>query len=190
MKHRVSLLLRMSLLMLLLGSGERFLAQTNAKIINKVEILGNRIYTDAQLLAHVKLKAGEKFDARQAARDLETLYWLGYFEKTGTQVITEAASENTINVYFKLSERPIIAEIQIKGLKDTPKTEILKLISRERIEVNMPYAYENLNEAGESITLYLAERGFPKADFVTYIDSVTINTVKITIVINEKPDDK
>ncbi len=73
MKHKIFILLFTFVLTLSLGSFEQILAQVNVKIVELVDVQGNRIYTDEDILKYIKTKRGQKFTQETANEDLKIL---------------------------------------------------------------------------------------------------------------------
>lgn len=170
-------------------------AQEPGKIIEALDILGNRRLTDEEILKHIKTRPGKQFDKKQTQEDLDSLFKLGLFDRSNTRVITEAAPRGGVHVIFEIREWPIIVEVEFKGLRYITKAELLAELSRHKAEVtaNRPFhleKMEKLRKARRIITNYVTrQRGFASAKVFVSHEDVSASTVAISFVIDEVPGD-
>lgn len=167
-------------------------AQKN-DLVESLDIIGNRLLTDEELLRHIKTRPGERFNARQAQEDLQSLLKLGRFNTIRTKVFTEPGVRRGINVIFQLMEMPLMVEINFVGLRYAAKDELFAALREKKIEVavNNPYQPEKLAKAQRVILEYLAKtRVFAAAKVGVAEESVSATAVKISFVIDEMPDDE
>lgn len=190
MKQKIYIFIFAFVLTLSFGSFERILAQKDAKFIHSIDFHGNRIYTDAELLTHIKIRPGERFDEKQASKDLETLLALGYFSKSQTKLITEVYSKNKVAVIFQIQELPIIEEIKIEGLKYITKEEIIFQLKNLKVEVGKPIDYVNVWRAKKAIVEYLIMRGFFDAEVIVTEEEVKAMSLKVGFLIDEMKNDE
>lgn len=182
---------------LLLGIFSAFLFTPNVvaqrnKLIEALDIQGNRRLTDEEILRHIKTRLGEQFDAKQAQEDLQSLLKLGLFNTSQTRVTTEEGVRGGVNVIFEVMELPLIVELEFDGLRYVSKEEFLVELREQNAEVtaNSPYQPEKLRKARGIILEYLAKkRGFVDAKVDITEEEVSATTVKISFVIDEMPND-
>jgi outer membrane protein insertion porin family len=162
------------------------------KLVENVEILGNRRLSDEGILRHIETRAGDRFDEKQVQKDLQTLFELGFFNASNTKVTTEIGVRGGINVNFLVFEQPFISEINFEGLKFVTKEEILAELRNQQAEivVDTPYKYEKILKAQHVITKYFSKkRGFDDARVFVSEEAITDSTVKITFEIDEMQND-
>src|SRR5262245_50594103 len=118
--HRVALLAAFSLV---LGTGFLFPAtvlaqqpQQQQRVVEEVDILGNRRLRKDDILYYVQTRPGDTYNEAQVARDLQAILSLGFFDKVGTRVYTEEAPRGGLRVIFEVRELPIIRDIQLEVL--------------------------------------------------------------------------
>jgi outer membrane protein assembly factor BamA len=102
-------------------------AQEKNKIIQSVDIQGNRRLTDEEIYTHIKTRALQKFDKKQLQKDLETLINLGWFDSTQIKTLTEIGIKGGVVVIFQVRELPIIDEVNFEGLENSQKKKLLQL---------------------------------------------------------------
>ncbi len=167
-------------------------AQQRGKLIENLDIQGNRRLTDEEILKNIKTRAGERFDERQVQDDLQSLLKLNLFHTTHTKVLTEIGVRGGVNVIFEVYELPLIVELKFDGLRYVTKEELIAELRELNAEVtaNSPYQPEKMLKARQIITEYLVEkRGFIDAKVSLTEESVSATTVIISFVIDEMLND-
>lgn len=167
-------------------------AQQRDKIIEAIDIQGNRRLTDEELLKHIKTRPGKRFDEKQAHDDLQSLLKLGLFDASATRVITEAGARGGVDVIFKVRELPLIVELKFDGLRYIAEEELLVELREQKAEVtaDSPYQPERMRKARQVILEYLVKkRGFIDAKVYVAETEVSATTIKIVFVIDEMPND-
>jgi len=170
----------------LLAASPSVRAQNEQKLVESVDIQGNRRNREEDLLYYVQTKPGDVFNAEQAQRDLQTLLALGFFDKTNARVETEEGSRGVI-VIFHVVELPIIRDIQFEGLHSVPESDVLKAFRERRIGVSKEAIFDPVkaNNAVRTIKELLSARGHPNADVTYRKDEVSQTSTAITFVIKE-----
>jgi outer membrane protein insertion porin family len=162
-------------------------AQTQQKLVESVDIQGNRRNRDEDLLYYIQTKPETPFSAEQAQRDLQTLLALGFFNKANARVETEEGARGGINVIFVVEELPIIRDIQFEGLKSVAESDVLKAFRERRVGVSKESTYDpvKVQTAKRVIKELLSARGKPNATIEERRDEVSATSTAITFVINE-----
>ena len=81
-------------------------------IIKEIVVLGNERVDQGTILKEVQSKVGETFSKEQVAKDIKTVYGLGFFQDV--QVDVSQAKEGVI-VTFIVIEKPFVTDIVIEG---------------------------------------------------------------------------
>ncbi|MCK5113484.1 MAG: outer membrane protein assembly factor BamA [Phycisphaerae bacterium] len=90
--------------------------------ISKINVKGNQRLSRAAVLSNVKARVGTAFDEKTVKTDRDRLMDTGRFSQV------EATKENTksgVIVTFIVTERPVLADIQIEGSKAFTAAELL-----------------------------------------------------------------
>ncbi|MGI8787645.1 MAG: POTRA domain-containing protein [Pyrinomonadaceae bacterium] len=179
----------LSLIALLIFSLSTFAQQS--KLVEAVDILGNRRLSDEELLKHIKIRPGQKFDERKLQEDFQSLLKLGSFNTTNTKVLTEEGIRGGVNVIFEIAELPIIAKLNFEGLRYITSEEILTELREKKAEIKVGEFYKPARaiKARHIITEYLNKRGFADAKVFVSEDVVSATDLTVTFVIDEKPND-
>ena len=167
-------------------------AQKQGKLIENLDIQGNRRLTDEEILKHIKTRPGERLDEIQLQADLQSLMKLGLFHTTHTKVLTEVGVRGGVNVIFEVYELPLIVELNFDGLRYVTKEELLAELREQKAEVraNNPYQPQRMRKAQQVILEYLVKkRGFIDAKVSVTEEEVSATTVKVSFVIDELQND-
>lgn len=160
------------------------------KLVESLDVLGNRRLTDEEILQHIKIRPGEPFNEKQVQDDLQALLKLGLFNTSQTKVTTEVGVRGGVNVFFQIMELPLIVKLKFDGLRYTTKEELLAELREQKAEVtaNSPYQPEKLKKAQRVITEYLRGRGFVDARVDVTDEEVSVTTLIVSFVIDELPN--
>ena len=132
------------------------IAQKQGKLIENLDIQGNRRLTDEEILKHIKTRVGERLDETQLQADLQSLMKLGLFHTTHTKVLTEVGVRGGANVIFEVYELPLIVELKFDGLRYVAKEELFAELREQKAEVtaNSPYQPQKMRKAQQVILEY------------------------------------
>ena len=161
--------------------------QTQQRLVESVDITGNRRLRKEDLLYYVQTKAGDTYNEAQVQRDLQALLALGFFDKTSTRVSIEEGTRGGVNVIFEVKELPIIRDIQFEGLKSVSESDVLKAFRERRIGVSKENIYDpvKVRNAIRVIKELLAAKGHPNATVQAPTEEVSQTSIAINFVVNE-----
>jgi len=164
-------------------------AQNRGRLVEVLDIQGNRRLKDVDLLEHIKTRPGDLFDEKQVEEDLKSLLTLGLFNKRNTRLIIEEGARGGVNVIFEVNELPLIVEVDFGCLKFVTKEELIGELRAQnvKIESGEVYAPENFSKARQIILEYLAKRGLPEAKAEVYEEVLSATSVKLGFHIKEIP---
>jgi outer membrane protein assembly factor BamA len=166
-------------------------AQLRARQIEMVDVQGNRIYTDEEILKHIKARAGQTLDEKRLQSDLQTLLKLGLFNKTNTRVFTEAGRRGGVKVIFQVLELPLLAEVKFAGLRYVAEQEIIAALREQKAEAKAgaPFEPEKLLKAARLIREHLVGRGLAEAKVSYTTEEKSATAIIVTFVIDEMQND-
>jgi outer membrane protein insertion porin family len=188
--YRGFLLIFMSGIVLLasmVSSSRVVTAQQSQRLVESVDITGNRRLRKDDILYWVQTRPGDPYNAAQVERDLQTILGLGFFDKTATRVLTEEGARGGINVIFEVKELPIIRDLQFEGLKSVPESDVLKTFRERRVGISKESIYDPVKARNAIRVLkeLLAARGHPNATIEERREEVSNTSTALTFVINE-----
>jgi outer membrane protein insertion porin family len=164
-------------------------AQQSQRLVESVDITGNRRLRKDDILYYVQTRAGDPFNEQQVQRDLQAILALGFFDKTGTRVFTEEGARGGVNVVFEVKELPIIRDLQFDGLKSVAESDVLKAFRERRVGVSKESIYDPVKARNATRVLkeLLASKGHPNAKIEERRDEVSATSTALTFVIDEGP---
>ncbi|MGI8640003.1 MAG: outer membrane protein assembly factor BamA [Pyrinomonadaceae bacterium] len=152
------------------------------QLVEKVDISGNRRLRDDDLLYYIKTRAGDVYSQEQLERDLKELLSLNFFDKVETRVLTEPGVRGGVNVIFEVKELPIIRDLQFKGLKAVPESDVLKAFREQRVGISKEAIFNPVNaqKGIRVIRELLASKGYPNAKVAVNEEEVSATSTAIT----------
>ena len=161
--------------------------QQAQRLVESVDITGNRRLRKDDILYYVQTRAGDPFNEQQVQRDLQAILALGFFDKTSTRVLTEEGARGGVNIVFEVKELPIIRDLQFEGLKSVPESDVLKAFRERRVGVSKESIYDPVKARNAIRVLkeLLAARGHPNATVEERRDEVSATSTALTFMINE-----
>ena len=162
-------------------------ATNQQQLVESVDIQGNRRLKDDDLLYYIKTRPGDVFNKEQLERDLQELLSLNFFDKVKTRVLTEEGVRGGVNVIFEVSELPIIRDLQFKGLKAVPESDVLKAFREKRVGISKESIYNPVNaqKGIRVIRELLASKGYPNAKIVINEEEVSATSTAITFDVDQ-----
>jgi outer membrane protein insertion porin family len=162
-------------------------AAPNPPLIEDVELRGNRRIPRETILKQIKSKAGDRYDERQARKDLETIASLGFFDPLYTRLFTDRGPRDGIILVFVVQEYPLIRAVVFEGLKSVSETDVLARLKAHQIDISTGSycTADKIKTATDIILELLAEKKQPSAKVHSEIQHISHTTVILIFKINE-----
>ena len=162
-------------------------APQQQRLVETVDIQGNRRNRDEDLLYYVQTRPGDPYNQDQVQRDFRTLMDLGFFNRTDSRVLTSEGPRGGVEVIFEVKELPIIRDLQFKGLSSVAESDVLKAFRERRVGVQKENVADpvKLNAARRVIRELLAARGHPNATVEIEREAVSATSEGITFRVDE-----
>lgn len=159
----------------------------NQQLVEEVDIQGNRRNRDEDLLYYIKTRAGDTLNPQQLQVDLQQLLSLNFFDKTKTRVLTEPGTRGGVRVIFEVAELPVIRDLQFKGAKAVPESDILKKFREDRVGISKETTFNpaNIQKANRAIRELLASAGYPNAKIDVQEEEVSATSIALTFNIDQ-----
>jgi outer membrane protein assembly factor BamA len=185
--HRLICALAVGFFMFL-SAGATVQSQRASRLVEEVDVMGNRRLTAKEILSHLKTKPGNLYSPGRVQRDLQALLDLGRFDKRGTRVSTETGVRGGVVVIFEVKELPSILGVTFAGLGGIPEPEVMDALRRERINLTSDEVFDvaQMNRARLVIQRFLARRGRPNVAVDLLTENVTSMSVRLTFVITNE----
>jgi len=142
----------------------RVSAQTQQRLVENVDIIGNRRLRKDDILYYIQTRPGDVYNEETVQRDYQTLLSLSFFDKTATRVLTENGPRGGVNIIFEVKELPIIRDMTFEGLHTVQESDVLKAFRERRVGVSKENAYDpvKVQNAKRVLRELLAEHGFER----------------------------
>ncbi|PYS93932.1 MAG: outer membrane protein assembly factor BamA [Acidobacteria bacterium] len=160
---------------------------TGQKLVEDVQITGNRRNRSADLLYYIQTRQGDPYNPAQVERDFKALMSLGFFKQTESRVYTQDGPHGGVIVYFEVKELPIIRDLQFDGLHSVTESDVLKAFRERRIGVQKENTLDpvKVNNAKRLLKEMLAAKGHPNATVDAKVEDISQSSSALTFQINE-----
>jgi outer membrane protein insertion porin family len=161
--------------------------QQAQRIVEEVDVTGNRRLRKDDILYWVQTRAGDVFNPDQVERDYQAILQLGFFDKTATRVLTEPGPRGGVNIIFEVKELPVIRDLTFEGLKSVAESDVLKAFRERRVGVSKESIFDPVKSraAMRVIKELLSARGHPNATVEERTEEVSATSQAITYVVRE-----
>jgi outer membrane protein assembly factor BamA len=144
-------------------------APQSKRLVEAVEVVGNRRLTAKEILSKVETRPGEPFSDKRSQRDLQKLLALGVFNSMETRVLIDEGVRGGVVVIFEVVELPLLLEVKFQGLRGIQESEIIEALREENINLVKDAVYDvvKVRAARRVIQQLLVSRGWPNAAITT-----------------------
>jgi outer membrane protein insertion porin family len=150
----------------------------NDQII-EIKVEGNRRVETELIQLNITSKVGEPLSTASVREDIKKMYNLGSFEDVSAEI--DRTAEGIILVY-KVKEKPIVADLRIRGNKDVKSDDILEIATvREGKIIDL----NNVKKTQEAIGQLYLEKGLIGTVVDYDIEPEGDGTVSVTFDIKE-----
>jgi outer membrane protein insertion porin family len=169
------------------GSSQAVKAQQPQRLVESVDVTGNRRLRKDDILYWVQTRPGDAYSVEQVERDYQAILALGFFDKTATRVLTEPGARGGVNIIFEVKELPIIRDLIFEGLSSVPESDVLKAFRERRVGISKENVYDPVKakNAVRVIKELLAAAGHPNATVEERSEEVSATSRAITFVVDE-----
>jgi len=173
------------------GLNEIAAKDAEGRMVEAVEIVGNRRMTEREILRLIQTRPGDLCSVRQLKQDLATILASGYFNKGDTRVSTEVRASGGVVVVIEVDELPLISEVKFEGLKSVAASVILVALRKDEIGLQEGGVYDlvKARDAIRVIRRVLELNGQRHANVEVRTEQVTATSVALTFVITDERSD-
>ena len=161
-------------------------SQSIVRLVESVEVMGNRRFTAKEILGWIRTRAGESYDEIQVKRDFDAILSTGHFDKLSSRAFIEDGPRGGVAVYFEVIELPVINDVAFEGLKIDPAIvkEAWKA-AHISLEKGGAYSPDIGKEAVRVIKQVLDQRALGYSKVEALVEMLNAQTVKLTFVITK-----
>ncbi len=167
------------------GTKLSLLAETE-DVIEDIEVRGTRRVPSDTVKFHVASQKNAPLDPNVLRRDFKAVWATGFFDDVRIEI--EDGKTGKI-VIFWVKEKPLVRNIEYKGLKSATTTEVLDKFKEKKVGLGIetPFDPTKIQRAITVLTDLLAEKGRQYAEINYETEDVPPNSKLLTFVINEGP---
>ena len=154
--------------------------EAKERLVESLEIMGNRRLTAEQIRSWIRTKPGETYDGDLVQSDLEVLLSKGYFDKLGTRVSTEDGPRGGVVVMFAVLELPVITEVTVNGLNQGYTLLALTKLTLVGIDKGEPFEPARAKRGVIAIKQFLESKGWRAVNVTASTQSADSSTVTVT----------
>ena len=157
------------------------------RLIESLDIMGNRRFMATEIRSWIKTRPGEPFKPEQIQDDLKRILAKGFFNQSGTRVFIEEGVRGGVGVIFELHELPVIGNISFEGLKIDPAVvrEAWK-DAQISLRTGEPYTPEAGKAAIRVIKQVLDSKGLSYSNVELQSKWLTSQTINLVFVITNQ----
>ncbi len=127
--------------------------------IENIEVIGNNILTDKQVISDFGVSVGSRFDSRTINSAIVKMFSNSKYERAAIDI--EPVGTNSVILKIIVSEQPVISAIYFNGNKKITSTS-LKGDIESYLVVGGTYSAQSLNDAANSIISNYQNKGYLK----------------------------
>ena len=163
----------------------RFNQRGTPRLVDEVDIVGNRRLTKEEILAWIKVRPGDPYDADQINKDFQAVLGTGFFDKLHTRVTVEDAIRGGVRIIFELVELPLIREVNFVGLRAETETSFIREWERQgvRLRRGTPFDPAKAKIAAKIIEQMLQSRGWINAKAEASTEFINPSEVRIVFTV-------
>jgi Surface antigen variable number repeat len=163
------------------GEWQQIYPAASGRLIDELDIMGNRRLTKDEILSWIKVRPGEVYDGERIKKDFDALLATGYFDKLTTRVFMEDAVRGGVRVVFEVAELPLIGEIKFEGIDQAQALEAWRndhidlrsgaIFDSEKVKAALKTIQKLLTSTGEDnlkVTLQ-SKRPVPQTINLTFV---------------------
>jgi outer membrane protein insertion porin family len=160
---------------------------TQQRLVEDVQVEGNRRLRDEDILYHVQTRPGDTYNPEQVRRDLQALLNLPFFDKTATSVSVADGPKGGVIIRFTVKELPVIRDLTFKGLHSISEADVLKAFREKSVGVSKEATFDpvKVNNGVRVIKELLAEHGHPNATVTPDSEEISQTSVALTFDVDE-----
>lgn len=159
-----------------------FLTPLYAAKIEKLSFVqtGSYQFPEKMLLFNVQQKTGSEFDENILNADIKRLYETGYFADVVSE--TKKTSNDGVEVVIKVSVKPRVKNVEIKGNQKFNTEELRKEIT---VNSDMPLNDNKLRESTQKLRDFYKGKGYNEATITPVIKTINASDINVVFEIQE-----
>lgn len=157
-------------------------APATGRLIDELDIMGNRRLTKDEILSWIKVRPGDVYDDERIKKDFDAVLATGYFDKLSTRVFMEDSVRGGVRLVFQVAELPVIGEIKFVGID---QTQVLEAWRNDHVDLRPGAVFDSakVKAALRTIQNLLASTGQDNLKVTLQSKRPVPQTINLTFVI-------
>lgn len=156
------------------------MASRNELVVRQINITGQRKIEKDAIEVRLKSKEGSVFSLETVREDIQSIFSLGYFNDVQ---VDRVVSGKSIDLTYRVVEKPTIGEIVFEGQEDIKADELLTASGLKSFEI---FSIPKLRDGMEKMQKLYEDKGFFLAKIEMKVEDLKKDeTVKVTFKISE-----
>jgi TonB family protein len=158
------------------------------RLVEAIELVGNRLLKASEIMQHFETKPGEPYDAGQVQHDLASILAMGLFDSNGTRVTLEAGVRGGVVIVFEVQALPLISDVKFQGLEGVAESVVIEVLLQHHIDLRNVAVYDpaKIKIAMNVIEKFLGANGQTHAKVEVREERLTADNVTLTFVITRE----
>jgi len=144
--------------------------------ITAIEVSGNNIITEQEVLESVFSKIGDMFIREKIDNDLKAVYSTGYFQDISVSVEAFAGG---LKVIFNIVENPKVSKIVVEGNSVIPTSKILEIMKTKEGKI---LNFKTLQEDIQEVNDHYRDKGYILARVVDVTTDPVMHELKLKVI--------
>jgi len=156
------------------------------KQVEDVRIVGNRRIQESTILYYVQTKKQDIYNEDQILRDYRSILNTSWFEDAKVKI---QQGEIGVIVIFEVKERPLIRNIEYRGMKSFKESDVLEKFRDLKVGLtkDSPFDEAKIPKARKALKLLLDLNGRPLGRVEVETEAITAAAVNLIFKIEEGP---
>lgn len=149
--------------------------QLDGHIITGIEVIGNEVITEEEILAEVETEVGSEIEQEKLQEDMQSIFDLGYFMDLE---VAFRGYQDGVMLIFELIENPVIEEVSFSGNErksDEELRDLLGVAENEVLNIN------HLDTGLENLMMTYEQEGYALAQIMDVALAEEDDILEITI---------
>lgn len=167
------------------GSDATITNKAEGRLIEEIDVIGNRKLTKEQILSWTHSRAGQTYDANTVSDDLRAILRSGLIDAEQSRVTIEDGLRGGVIIHFEIVELRTIVAVKFSGLKEANQIALLNSLVDRRadIRVGAPLDAAKLNKGKRVIIDSLQSKGWLDVQVNVLTENLSGNEASITFAI-------
>lgn len=158
------------------------------RVIEDLDIMGNRRFTKTEVLSWIRIRPGDSFSVEKVKQDFNSVLSTGYFDKLYTRVFTEEANRGGVRVVFEVRELPLIFEVKFVGVNESEQASIDEGLRERKMNLRSgaPFDAVQAKMGSNVIEHFLESKRRHDVTVELLVENLAADKVSLTFIVTDQ----